>query len=158
MFGMADLPIRKTLNHAPPFRNGAISFFVTVCAAERGGCTFVDNSDVVIEAARRRHVDGTWSLSLFLVMPDHFHMLVTESPSVPLARAIADFKRYLATFHGLSFQRGFFDTRIRDDEHYAEKWRYIVNNPVAKGIARTPREWPHVIAFNRDTREEIPHR
>jgi len=85
-------------------------------------------------------------------------MLVATAPEVLLSDVVADFKRYLATTSGLSFQNGYFDTRIRDDAHFAEKWYYIVRNPVAKGLVATPREWPHVIAFDRATGAEIPHR
>jgi len=75
-----------------------------------------------------------------------------------LPNVVAQFKHLLSSRYHLSFQRDFFDTRLRDDEHYAEKWRYIVRNPVTRGLVASPREWPHVIAFNRETGDELPHR
>ena len=71
---------------------------------------------------------------------------------------IGDFKRLLTVRYGLRFQRDFGDTRLCDDAHYAEKFNYICNNPVRKGICRVAREWPHVIAFDRGTGEERRHR
>ncbi len=87
---------------------------------------------------------------------------VLGAPQCPklrgLAGTIGDFKSYLSKACGIRFQSNFFDTRIRDDAHYAEKWRYIVKNPVVRGLVATPREWPHSIAFSRQTGEELPHR
>ena len=136
----------------------------------------------ILDAARFRHVNGIWFLALFLVMPDHIHLIakfptgaaaVSSKPpyranpaavsSRPpyrggMERAIADFKRWLATKFGLGFQRDFWDTRLRDEAQFAEKFAYICNNPVRKGLCQVTREWPHVIAFDRVTGEELPHR
>ena len=123
----------------------------------------------ILDAARFRHVNGTWFLALFLVMPDHIHLIakfptgaaaVSSRPPYRggMEWAIADFKRWLATKFGLGFQRGFWDTRLRDEAQFAEKFAYICNNPVRKGLCQVTREWPHVIAFDRVTGEERPHR
>jgi len=173
-------PVRKPMNHTPPFCVDAADawYFITICAAERGGTPFTDHAAAILDAARHYHRAGKWVLSLFLIMPDHIHLLVhvpmvggdvpaprnapraagDVRPYRGLAKTIGDFKSFLNKKHHLSFQRDFFDTRLRDDEHYAEKWRYIVRNPVTRGLVASPREWPHVIAFNRDTGDELPHR
>jgi hypothetical protein len=51
---------------------------------------------------------------------------------------------------GIRFQRDFFDTRLRDDAHFAEKNNYILGNPVRKGLCATQAEWPYSIAFSRE--------
>jgi hypothetical protein len=51
---------------------------------------------------------------------------------------------------GIRFQRDFFDTRLRDDAHFAEKYNYILGNPVRKGLCATQAEWPYSIAFSRE--------
>ena len=174
---MNDLPVRKRLNHCAPYCPPGTFFFVTICARARGVTDFVENAAMILEAVRHYHVTGKWFVTLCLVMPDHLHMLVnvpserTKQPGVVgdggsrpfmgvrgLARTVGDFKSFLSKTGHLCFQRGFFDTRIRDETHYAEKWSYIVRNPVARGLSATPREWPHVLAFSRQTGEEIPHR
>jgi len=96
-------------------------------------------------------------------MPDHLHCLVHIPNTAVAGRhalpdVVANFKHLLSARYGLAFQRDFFDTRIRDDAHYAEKWNYIVRNPVVRGLAATPREWPHGVAFDRETGEERSHR
>ena len=76
----------------------------------------------------------------------------------PLPRMVGDFKRLLTVRYGLRFQRDFWDTRLRDEAHFAEKFAYICHNPVRKGLCRAAREWPHVIAFDRVTGEERQHK
>ena len=74
----------------------------------------------MLDAARFRQERGDWFLYLFLIMPDHIHLLA----HFPLA----------------------------------EKWDYIVRNPVRRGLCAMPRDWPHVIAFDPATGAERPHR
>jgi len=78
--------------------------------------------------------------------------------TLPMVEAIQQFKSYLMRMYGLSCQRDFFETRLRDDEHYVEKFTYVCRNPVRKGLCVSAKDWPHVIAFDRVTGEERPHR
>jgi putative transposase len=41
------------------------------------------------------------------------------------------------------WQRDFWDTQMRSREHYDEKWTYVRMNPVRKGLAQTPDDWPY---------------
>ena len=130
-----------------------------VGADHRAARSFEEFATLLLDEARFMHNAGKWFLSLMLVMPDHLHLIVHGPPGGrPLPLVIGDFKRYLTSHFGIRFQRDFFDTRIRDDAHYAEKFRYICNNPVRKGLCVTARNWPHVIAFGHNTGMERQHR
>ena len=124
--------------------------------------TFETIANVLLQHAREYHEMGKWRLSLFLVMPDHLHMFVRVpcgvrgAPALP--RVIANWKHWLVANYGILFQENFWDTRLRDDAHYAEKFRYICNNPVRKGLCSSARDWRHVIAFNRETGDELAHK
>ena len=175
------LPMRNRLDHRGPLSidvSGAW-YFITICAAERvhygravsmkpPPTPFMNHADEILEAARFRHANGKWILALFLIMPDHIHLIV-HFPSVSAVSSkppyrhgmeyvIGDFKRWLSSKCELRFQRDFWDTRLRDLSHYDAKFRYICGNPVRKGLCATPRDWPYVIAFDRVTGEERPHR
>ena len=170
----AALPARKRLNHRGPSSIDVLSawYFITICAAERCDygradsmkpppTPFMVHASAILDAARFRHMRGAWRLALFLIMPDHIHLIahfpaITSNAAVSstppyrgMEHAIADFKRWLSTKHGLRFQRDFFDTRLRDDAHFAEKFDYILGNPVRKGLCATPEEWSYSIAFSR---------
>ena len=193
-------PSRKRLDHRGPLSIGTTDavYFITIAAAERGTTELSDKADDILSAARYYQSIGKWFLHIFLIMPDHIHMLVhvptisvecgvpgghalpsqsqqdtphrvrsamvgrgvPDAPQPPrgLAKTIGDFKSFLSKKHGIRFQANFFDTRIRDQEHFAEKWNYICQNPVAKGLVPAAREWPHLIAFDPATGQERPHR
>ena len=193
-------PSRKRLDHRGPLPIGTADavYFITIAAAERGTTELSDKADAIISAARHYQSIGKWFLYIFLIMPDHIHMLV-HMPTIPvgrdvlgapqppptqpdtphrvrsilvgrdvlgapqppprgLAKTIGDLKSFLSKKHGIRFQANFFDTRIRNQEHFAEKWNYIFHNPVAKGLVSSAREWPHSIAFDPATGQERPHR
>jgi putative transposase len=88
----------------------------------------------------------------FVLMPDHFHLLIT--PLTALERAVQ------LTKGGFSFrakkelgssaeiwQRGFADHRIRDAEDYEKHVHYIHLNPVKKNLCSLPEEYPYSSAF-----------
>ena len=125
--------------------------------------SFDDIADVILREARENHIRGIWRLALFLVMPDHLHFIVhvpgdgrRGAPTLP--KLVANFKHLLAARYGLRFQRDFWDTRLRDEAHYAEKFRYVCNNPVRKGLCAAARNWRPVIAFDRESGVERGHR
>jgi REP element-mobilizing transposase RayT len=40
------------------------------------------------------------------------------------------------------WQDGCWDTQLRKGENYGEKWQYVRNNPVRKGLVNSPDDWP----------------
>ena len=180
--GVSDalvLPVRKRLDHRGPLSVdvSAAWYFITICAeGHKAWCVDDGNggraarplaaaADELFSTARHYHKIGKWRLALFLVMPDHIHFIVhipvggegSRRPTT-LASVVSDFKHAVSRRFGICFQCDFWDTRLRDDAHYVEKFRYICNNPVRKGLCAIARDWPHVIAFSRETGEELEHR
>ena len=177
--GRVTLPARKRLNHRGPLSIDVSSawYFITICAdghapwiadevkigravAPRppSPTTSLETiAPLILREARENHNRGIWWLALFLVMPDHLHFIVNiggrGAPALP--RVIANFKHLLSARYGLRFQRDFFDTRLRDNTHFAEEYDYVLGNPVRKGLCAAPADWPYSIAFTRDG-EEIP--
>ena len=157
---VAALPVRKLMNHRGPLSidvRDAV-YFITIVAADRDTTVMTDHAKVIMDAARFYQTNGMWRLHILLIMPDHIHMLVHVPPTKPLADVIGHWKSFLTNRHGIRFQENFFDTRIRDCEHYAEKWKYICRNPVARGLVDSPRNWQYVIAFDPESGVEREHR
>ena len=84
---------------------------------------------------------GAFLLHCFVLMSDHFHILLTPNTATTLERVAQFIKGGSA--HRLRndrppnipvWQRGFSDHRIRDAEDYASHVRYIEQNPVRKGL------------------------
>jgi hypothetical protein len=64
--------------------------------------------------------------------------------------SIHNWKRFLARQEGIAWQRDFFDHRLRHDESLTEKWNYIRENPLRKGLSATPDDWPYQWTSGRD--------
>ena len=97
----------------------------------------------------------------YVLMPDHFHVLVT--PVVTLERAVQFIKG------GFSFrvkkelqsgmevwQRGFSDHRIRDWQDFETHVGYIYRNPVGRKLVESAVEYPYCSAFPGSTKDEVP--
>ena len=100
----------------------------------------------------------------FVVMPDHFHLILTPT-GITLERAMQLVKG------GFSFQLNralkskrdpwqpsFFDRRIRDSLEYQKYKDYIWQNPVKRGLVRSPEEYPYSSANPAFTLDPVPQR
>jgi putative transposase len=92
--------------------------------------------------------DGAFTLHAFVLMPDHFHILLTPSQETTLERDVQLIKGGSARQIGLQrrlrfpvWQRGFSDHRIRNAADYNSHLVYIVQNPVRKKLAVNPSEY-----------------
>lgn len=90
---------------------------------------------------------SAYLLHEFVIMPDHFHALI--SPQASLEKAVQFIKggfSYRAKKElGSSmevWQKGFQDHRIRDASDYAQHIRYIHENPVRRYLCERNVEYP----------------
>jgi putative transposase len=83
---------------------------------------------------------GRFLLHAFVIMPDHFHALLTPAPDVSLEKALQFIKG------GFSFRlksklevwmRSFNESQIMSEEKFMNCVRYIEQNPVRRGLAET---------------------
>ena len=88
---------------------------------------------------------GKFLLHAFVIMPDHFHALITPAPDVSLEKAMQFIKG------GFSFRlkskmdvwmRSFNESQIMSREKFVNCVHYIEENPVRRGLASTPQAHP----------------
>jgi REP element-mobilizing transposase RayT len=96
----------------------------------------------LLDSVRQYHDCGRWWCDLFIVMPDHVHAILSFPQEPGMAATIRNWKRATARLHGIQWQSNFFDHRIRHDIEMSETWSYLENNPVVKGLAPSPEQWP----------------
>ena len=84
----------------------------------------------------------------FVVMPDHFHLLIT--PVETLERAMQVIKggfsyraRKELVFAHEIWQPSYYDRRVRDMEEYFSFREYIRCNPVKRGLGQSPEEYAY---------------
>ena len=105
--------------------------------------------------------DRAYLLHEYVLMPEHFHILIT--PSVTLERALQFIKG------GFSFQAkkklqssmevwqtGFSDHRIRDVDDYQNHVGYIYRNPVGRKLVEAAGDYPFCSAFPFAIKDEAP--
>ena len=121
------------------------AFFVTVNCLPRGTNQLAKPEiwQAIEEAIRFREERGDWQWNVILAMPDHFHGIVTFPEQFFLKKAMADWKRWLATKHKIRWQDDFFDHRLRSVESAMEKANYIRMNPVRAGLVDRSEDWPY---------------
>ena len=99
----------------------------------------------LIESAKFYDQKRRWFITAFLLMPDHIHALLSFPKDKVMSRIIGDWKHFHTIQHGIAWQEGFFDHRLRDDERgeqLSTKINYIRQNPVAAGLCARVEDWP----------------
>ena len=140
-------PQRKRLPHeVPPWVEEDAVYFITLNAQERGQFPLLkqDQPSHLWESAQCYVRQNEWWPHLFLLMPDHLHLLASFSRSSGPNIVLPKWKRWTARALGIRWQRDFFEHRIRTTEEYREKAHYIRQNPVRKGLVNEPEAWPFV--------------
>jgi len=101
--------------------------------------------DVLKERADRSGV----RLHGYCVMPDHVHIVCSiESEKSDFQAFVRTFKRETSRrAHRLgcasfAWQRDYWDRFIRVEEDVVEIIKYVLANPVRKGLCERPEDWP----------------
>jgi putative transposase len=92
---------------------------------------------------------GFYKLHPFVIMPDHFHALITPSEQTSLEKAMQMIKggsshriKQQLNYSSPIWQEGLHDRWIRDASEYQERSDYIRANPVTAKLVGTPEQYP----------------
>ena len=118
--------------------------FLTVCTENRSPWLAQSAVQQVLHQIWQ-HQATAWLVSDYVLMPDHLHLFCAPRDlKFTIERWISFWKDRFAKA-GLElgvFQDGGLHHRLRDKESYAEKWLYVLENPVRKGLVERPQDWP----------------
>jgi REP element-mobilizing transposase RayT len=126
---------------------------------ERRRLTTAPLAQALLDSARFYQAKQRWHITLFLLMPDHLHALLSFVSDESMSKVVGDWKHFQSRKHGITWQEGYFDHRLRDDERgeqLSAKVNYIRQNPVAAGLCRTAEEWPWQIEGVRNNAPSAP--
>ena len=138
---------RKPQHHeAPEWVGSDADYYITVCAEPRGTnhFCFPTMGNVILDSIKFRNEKRIWFCSLAVLMPDHIHLIINFGDAPRIARVLGDWKHWLAHQHGISWQRNFFEHRLRNEESDRNKGEYIFQNPVRAGLVEKAEDWPYV--------------
>jgi len=126
------------------------TYFVTAVTAQRRSLFQVTaNAELLQQTIFEYRGQGRFLLHAFVIMPEHFHALITPAPAVSLEKAMQFIKG------GFSFRlrskldvwtRSFNETQIMTQERFVHCVSYIEDNPVRRGLALTPGTYPFTSA------------
>ena len=160
------VPVQRLFKDKPPRlqlvfqRSNAPVYFVTFNTHTRAKLLAQpDVHDAFVEYCRRA-ADFRIGVGRYVVMPDHIHLFVsfgigcTTTLGVWIKGLKRDLNRVLLSmgFKPLQsarqklssfWQPGFNDHLLRSDESYAEKWKYVFQNPVRAGLVLQAENWPY---------------
>ena len=126
-------------------------YFAALCA--RGlGAPFAHPAlaQQVVTAIEWARAHERWLVFAYCLMPDHLHLAVTPGTvGMKLSAVFRAFKSWTARqsweygFCGGLWQRSWYDHIVRLEESLEKILTYILYNPMRKGLAATPEEWPY---------------
>jgi len=151
---------------AAPFRGntGYGTYFITASTFQRQSLFQSERLALpFLDTLLQYRLKRKYLLHEFVIMPNHFHLLIT--PTLTLEKALQFIKggfSYRAKkelgFAGEVWQPSYYDHRVRDIEEYFNFRYYIRQNPVKRGLAKTPDEYPYSSAFPGFVSDEVPER
>ena len=147
-------------------RTSESTYFVTTSTWEKKNILQSERmAELLINVLRSYCAGRKYLLHEFVIMPDHFHLLITPLNDTTLERAMQLIKggfsfrakRELG-IQGEIWQTSFFDRRIRDAAEYQKYKEYIWQNPVAAGLAASAEKFPFSSATGKFELDEVPQR
>ena len=122
------------------------TYFVTAVTAQRHSLFQVTaTAQLFLQTILDYRGQGRFLLHAFVIMPDHFHALITPASDVSLEKAMQFIKG------GFSFRpkrkqdvwmRSFNESQISTDEKFKDCVLYIEENPVRRGLVAKPDAYP----------------
>jgi len=129
--------------------NFAGTFFSTALTYERRNFLQKDAfANLLIEIMIRYREEGRFLLHEFVVMREHFHLLLTPAPGARIQDSMRLIKGNFAhrvkkemEFPWRFWQESFFEERVRNHDQYEGFRKYIHENPVKRRLADSPQEY-----------------
>ena len=96
------------------------------------------------EALERVRLRYLFVVAGYVLMPEHVHLLVSETSNGVLARAVQSLKVSVARRRAERpfWQARYYDFNVHSSRKMTEKLRYMHRNPVERGLVSKPEDWP----------------
>ena len=131
------------------------TYFVTSATWQRRCIFVVENmARLFLKTLYGYRHEGRYQLHAFVLMPDHFHLLITPVSGMTLERVMqlvkGGFSHALGEELGRGkpvWERGFTDHRIRGAEDFEHHRNYIHANPVEASLVEKASDYRYCSAF-----------
>ena len=121
------------------------TYLVTAVTAQRRSLFQVTaTAELLQQTILDYRLQGNFLLHAFVIMPDHFHALITPAQDVSLEKAVqfmkGGFSFRLKSKHDV-WMRSFNESQVMSEEKFIDSARYIEENPVRRGLVKVPSEY-----------------
>ena|SRR5579872_3319693 len=149
-----------------PKRQGQVAgtYFVTSRTWESRKLFVIDATcEIFVRTLLKYREEKEFALHGFVLMPDHFHVLLTPAIDKTLERCVQMIKGRSA--HAIRveramtlpvWQRGFSDHRIRDAADFESHVRYMELNPAKARLVSESRDYPWSSSSMSPALDEVP--
>jgi putative transposase len=125
------------------------TYFITAATFQKNSVFQSDRmADLFVRVLLGYRAQDKYLLHEFVIMPDHFHLLIT--PTLTLERALQLIKGGFSFcakkelgFGGEVWEKSYHDRRVRDWQEYCAFRRYIHLNPVKRGLAGSAEKYSY---------------
>ena len=121
------------------------TFFITSITTQRRTIFQKDaTADLFVHVLLHYRSQGKYLLHEFVVMPDHFHALITPGQDISLEKAVQFIKGGFSfrLKKGSIWQASFTNHRVQDLQDYVKHREYIWLNPVRARLASRAAAYP----------------
>jgi putative transposase len=140
------------------------TFFISATAWGRRSIFQTDRmAGLFLDVLRENCAKRRFQLHEFVLMRNHFHVLITPSAEVSLEKCVQYIKGGFSFrakkelgFAGEVWQEGYNEHRVRDARDYQEHVRYIHQNPVQAGLCQKPEDYEYSSANGRFVMDPAP--
>jgi putative transposase len=108
---------------------------------------------------------GKYLLHEFVIMPDHFHLLLTVDNQMTIEKAVQLIKGGFAfragrelALHAPVWQKGFSEIRVTERDAFWGMREYIHANPVKRFLAQVSEDYPYSSAHSSFVLDPAPQR
>jgi putative transposase len=119
--------------------------FLTVCTEDRKPC--LANNKIHASLRATWQSAQAWLVGYYLVMPDHVHLFCAPyDTAFTFEKWVTFWERAFRRVHKdphLRWQAHPFHHRLRRPESYTDKWNYVRENPMRKGLVKDAKDWPY---------------
>ncbi len=140
---LTKVPRLKEFSYIGPY-----AYFITICTPFRSHY-FIEED--VVKAVLGFLIDCSttyrFKVYAYCFMPDHLHLLLQGEETSSLKEFMRIFKQKTEWYfkknrHKNLWQRSYYDHILRKEEAIEDVCRYILENPVRKGLVKNFKEYP----------------
>lgn len=124
--------------------SGAVYFLTLVTRNRQPWLGVSSGRAAMLSVIQAWHGEGDGAVLAAIVMPDHVHVLIRQGASLPIGRVVARWKSQAmkACNYIGSWQRDFWEHRLRTEESWEDYGLYMLLNPYRAGLAKPEVVWP----------------